>query len=568
MLDVSQEFLEALEANEVQHIFGQINLKRGKTIYLDEKVLVGSPSYTKQCTSVADEFGIGQLYTGTAKITVYLPDIRNEDLRGASLSLRFKAGSAELISLGMWTITDPQRDSSGYINITASDCIAKLDVPININYVGAITLESRMKKVTELTGVVFAQTPKEIYNLIGGMSLYLGTTFCKTCRAEVIAIAQLMGGLAFADRDGCIAFRKIGTEPVLTIKADRRHSIKLSEYTFGIRGVAYDNGYGHTTIMPFGDDKEIPNTSAIITLSGNPYMGVMPTQDDDEIDRQTKMYLEPIAANLNIPIWTPGEIEYYGNPALDLGDVVKIEGGINGDEETYFIITADHWRFRGPQTLISAGAAENNLTIAASTGKSQTQQMITTVNITKRIVAVELKSYPGILTEKLRQAAFGGFSCREETVVFVDITANIRGKKRSEVKINVLFDGVKQTVNSVDTVGENDAVTVHFSLNITASSGIHSVAAEASGIAEIERISAVVWGQNIVGEQAVPTDSDDYIYTVSGRTARITEYIGNSKKPSVPDTLGGASVRSIGKRAFIDSDVEFVYIPDGVTEIE
>lgn len=567
MLDVSQAFLDALESNEVQHIFGQISPKKGSIIYLDDKVLVGSPSYTRQCTSVSNEFGVGQLYTGTAKITVDLPDIRKEILRGADLQLDFRVGSSEFISLGSWTITDPQRDSSGYINITASDCIANLDVPINVDYVGVITLEDRMKKVTELTGIRFAQTPEEIYNLIGGLDLHFGTTFCKTCRGEVAAIAQLMGGFAFADRDGKIAFRRIGKEPVMTIKAERRHNIKLGEYTFGIRGVAYDNGYGHTTVLPFGNDKEIPNTSAIITLSDNPYIDITATQTDDETDRRIKMYLEPVAKNLDIPIWTPGEIEYSGNPALDLGDMIKIEGGINGDQETYFLITADYWQFRGPQTLISAGAAENNLAAAANTGKSPTQQMMTTVKVTKSITAVDLKGYPGLLSDALRTAAEGSFSCREETVVFIDVTAIVSGSDVSKITLNVLFDGVRQTVHGIESIGENDIITLSFGLNITAAAGIHSVSAEAAGDGEIQRITAFVWGQGIVGEQAVPTGSDDYEYITADNSTTVTKYIGTKKKPSIPDTLGGAPVRIIGDEAFMYSDVEFVYIPDGVEEI-
>ena len=567
MLEVSQEFLEAIENSEKQHIFGQINLNSGKIIYLDEKVLIGSPSYERQCTSAADEFGIGQLYTGTAKLTVDLPDMQKEELRGATLILEFKVGSSEIINLGIWTITDPQRDSSGFIEISASDSIAKLDVPIVSKYVGAIDLESRMKKVTELTGVKFAQTAEEIYGLIGGFNYYFGTSFCKNCRGEVAAIAQIMGGFAFADRTGRIRFRIAGKEPVITISADKRHSIKLCEYTFGIRGVAYDNGYGHRTILPFETDNEDPNTAAVILLPENPYMSIMPTQEDEEIDRQTKMYLESVAENLDIPNWTPGKIEYYGNPALDPGDMVKIVGGINGEDETYFLITSDHWQFRGPQTLISAGAAEND-PVASGSGKTQTQQMAATVNLTKRIAAIELKTYPGIITETLRTAASGAFSCREETLIFVDVTAEIHGKNSSAVKINVLLDGVKQTVNSVNTIEKNEISTVHFSQIITAASGLHSVAVEASGTAEIERITAVVWGQNIVGEQAVPTYNDDYKYTIKGRSARITGYIGTSKKPSVPDTVEGAAVRTIGEEAFIDSEVEFVYIPDGVTEIE
>ncbi len=566
MIETSQEYKAAIALKKQQHIFGEINTRKGEKIYLSNEVLVGVPSYTRQCTSAEDEFGIGQMYTGTANITVYLPGTRREDLRGGSLLLEFRAGQSEFITLGSWTITDPRRTASGNISITASDCISKLDVPITDNYVGAITLESRMEKVTELTGVSFAQTPQELYQMIG-LPFLIGTHYCNSCRAEVAAIAQLIGGFACDDRYGRIIFKRFGKEPVMSISADDRHGVSLAEYTFGLRGAAYDNGYGHTTVLPFGTDKPEPNTAAVITLSGNPYMDISPNQSESDIDRGAKMYLKPIAENLNIPDWTPGQIEYYGDPSLELGDMITVTGGINGEHSANFLITAESWQFRGPHTLISAGAAEGGNTYSAGSTKTQTQQIITSINVMKSIAAVDLKSYEGVLTDVLRTAAEGGFSCREETVVFVYVTANTVGLGASEVRINVLYDGVKQTVHAVEKSVKNGVMTIHFGLNITASAGAHTVSVEAAGNADIQRITACAWGQGIVGEQAVPTNAADYKYTVSGGSATITEYIGNSKKPSVPSVLEGAAVKVIGNTAFIDSDVEFVYIPEGVEEI-
>lgn len=569
MLETSQKYKDAIASHEVQHISGYITTKKGIKIDLTENVLVGTPSYTRQCTSSEDEFGVGQIYTGTANVTIDLPGIRREDLRGGTLRLEFRAGQSELITLGTWTITDPRRDASGNISITASDCISKLDVPINDPWVGVTTLESRMIKVTELTGVKFAQTPQEIYQMIdNGLSIYFGSHFCNSCRAEVVAIAQLIGGFACDDRYGQIIFKKFGKEPVKGISADERHSVFLAEYTFGLRGIAYDNGYGHTTTVPFGSDKPEPNTEAVITLSDNPFMLVSPNQSTSEIDRGTKIYLEPIARNLNIPDWTPGQIEYYGDPALELGDMITVTGGINGENSTNFLITAESWQFRGPHTLISAGAADyGDASYTAGTQKTQSQQIITEINMTKSIAAIELKSYEGVLTDVLRTVAEGGFSCREDTVVFVCVTANVVGLGASEVRINVLYDGVKQTVYAVEKSVENGVMTMHFSLNVMASAGTHTVSVEAVGNAEIQRITACVWGQGIVGEQAFSTGSAEYKYIISSGSATIIEYIGSSKKPSVPAVLGGAAVKVIGNTAFIDSDVEFVYIPEGVEKI-
>ena len=173
-----------------------------------------------ECTSDESEFGIGQLYAGTVQITVESSEFDRVNLRGGTLQLKWHVDNFDWILLGEWTITD---------------CIGMLDVAINDDFVGAITLEARMNKVTELTGVEFAQTADEIKELIGCGNTIFGSSFCSTCRAEVTAIAEFMGGFAFADRQNRIKFRKIESKPVLQIPAKLRHSIKLSEYTFGIR---------------------------------------------------------------------------------------------------------------------------------------------------------------------------------------------------------------------------------------------------------------------------------------------------------------------------------------------
>lgn len=189
MYDLSDEFLKALNNGEIQHIRGQINPIYGDTIFLDENNLIGEVSYSRQCTANESEFGIGQLYTGTAEISVKSENIDRESLRGGTLILWWTVRNFDWQLLGTWKITDPKRTSENVITITAQDCIGDLDVPINDKTVGLITLESRLEMVKMLTNVQFAQTADEIKELIGNTGLISGTTFCETCRAEVAAIA-------------------------------------------------------------------------------------------------------------------------------------------------------------------------------------------------------------------------------------------------------------------------------------------------------------------------------------------------------------------------------------------
>lgn len=200
------------------------------------------------------------------------------------------------------------------------------------------------------SGTVFLSLRRDI---LGGNSEDAGW-------AEWSAIAKFMGGIAVADRENRIKFRKFGTAPVLKIPANLRRNINLNEYTFGVRGVAYRDKFGRTSVLEIEGGKV--NTSGIPVIGENSYIWETPSAEQEETDRQYRSFLKYTAENLKLPDWTPGEVEYYGNPALELGDMVEISGGINGKNSTNFLITAENWVFRGAHTLISAGAAENAVT--------------------------------------------------------------------------------------------------------------------------------------------------------------------------------------------------------------
>lgn len=551
MYDVSSEFIRAVERGEIQHIQGKIVTSYGRQVLLGEQNLVGEVSYSRQCTSNESEFGIGQLYAGTAKITVESADLSRDELRGGTLMLSWCVDQFDWIPVGEWTITSPERISENLISITATDCIGLLDVPINDNFVGAIKLEARINKVRDLTGVDFAQTSDEIRELMGGGNMLFGSSFCSTCRAEISAIAGFMGGFAYADRQNRIRFRKIGTSPVLTIPAELRHSIKLSEYMFGIRGVAYRDKYGHTSVREIEGGKI--STACVPVLSENPYIWDIYSENSEDIDRQYRSFLRTAAANLSIPDWTPGEVEYYGNPALEPGDFVEISGGINGSESTLFLITAEHWQFRGPHTLISAGAAEN---VSSGTySATGSQQISATINTTKSISVVDFENH------------CARFSVREQTAVFADISLNLQGLSDSVIQINLLFDGEMQSTLFYSKVYKNEPMTAHFSAYKIIESGIHTAEIKIIGDCEILRDSSFLWGQNLAVIQPEPTFANDYEYRISDNSVTITRYVGSTANIAIPAKIEGLPVRKIGGGAFTGTAVEAVKIPEGVTEI-
>ena len=562
MYQISSAFREALyNQGRVHRIRGSLTELSGTVIDLTDKICNDQVTIRKQCVSDEQRFGVGQLYTGALEMTIELDIENREELRGGEITLEFGVvGIDEWIPLGVWKVTDPQRSTQNLIKLKAADTISRLDVPISDPYVGTVYMSGMMRKVTELTGVEFAQTAEQIMALTSAPEDYepWGSNFPATCRAVVSAIAEYIGGIAYADRRGRIAFRRLGTAPVLTIPAALRHSAQLGEYSCGVRGVSFKDQYGYIYTTPIQGAQVGAELCPMIT--DNPF--IWDTFSESQRDRQYAYGLRYAAEGLAaLPDWVPGEVDYYGNPALDLGDMVEITGGINGERTTLFLITSDSWQFRGPQRLISAGAGDSAASGSSSGGASS---VMTTINLTKTLTAVPLLSYEGELFPRLRTVARGGFSVRNETIVFVELTANLTGE--SDTKLHVLYDGVKQTVHSRETAPQRS--TVSYSVQLTAQQGIHTIEVEASGDAVLERITALVWGQDITSVQPEYSSASDYEYRVIEGAATIDRYIGTGIMPQIPDSLGGAPVRVIGGNSFTTSDVECVYIPDGVEVIE
>ena len=102
MYEVSETFLEKLNGHEIQKIRGKIVMKSGAELILDDRNLIGSPKYEKQCVENPENFMFGQLYTGTVEVVLNEPDIMREELRGGTLTLKFGLfGLDEWIPLGV-----------------------------------------------------------------------------------------------------------------------------------------------------------------------------------------------------------------------------------------------------------------------------------------------------------------------------------------------------------------------------------------------------------------------------------------------------------------------------------
>ena len=559
--ELKKQFFQEIENSSVQKISGKITRIDGKIIYLGEKNLLDDVSINYQCTSDENIFNFGEMYVGSAEIMVNLSEEDVNLVQGGELQLNFSLQDIfnECIPMGVWDIVSVKRDTNGIVKIKGYDHLNRLNVPITDNTIGAIFIKSALKQVSKDAKVEFAQTAEELQEIFGDIIQAFAPSFYSNCWQEVKAIAQFLGCFVFANREGKIEFRNFSSTPVLDIPAERRFSTKISDCQYSVKGISYTDDFGQTVTYAGS------NGSCILGFSENKYIWSTEKNPETAYYNDLKRIAYNVGCYQNPAIdtkWSPGEIEYYGNPALDVGDMVQIVGGTYNNSN--FLITSISWQFRAPQILISAGAPETSTTVSSgSSGSSGTVTSITTINQTSNISAIDLKKYCGeIFTE--RTIAKGTFSCIRETWIFVDCTIIATGNEllTATIKINGIQQDLQPKINL------NGYETLHFTLPVKISGGKHNIEILANGTAEIEQIQAIVWGQEVTAETPDITEDSDYTYTVRDNLTTVTGYKGVSLYPSIPDDLGGGKTAVIGYGAFSGTKIENCYIPDGVTEIK
>lgn len=513
----------------------------------------------------SEQFGFGGMYIGTAECSVEMAYTMMDELLGGTFTLDFGveiSNATEWIPLGVWNISDCERSGDNVIKITGMDNLAKLRVNTDEkkkNYTGVVTIEKLMKHVEDIAGVKFAQTITQLEELAGhqlSTSIY-AVTYGSTAWEEVKAIAQVIGCFAFANRKGEIEFRRLdNTSPVLKITAESRKSASLSEYTYTVSGVQYTDSYGYTVKKNIDGASEY---GAVVGFSDC----FMVWETTENPDTQYNYYLDFIANNLKNVKFTPGTVEYYGNPALDVGDYVTISGGVakhSGDVP--FLICCNSWKFRSPQTLTACGFSDSYDGSDNSSTSAETQQ-IRTANVTKSIVRVDMLSYTGDFNGMV---SFTDFACSSETQAFVEFNGTFVGGNM--IRISVLIDDVESDFHPIQTLHTDEYTTIHFSLPISAESGNHTVTINADGSGYAEQICAYIWGQNLKEISSEETSESDYIYKISNNKTEIIYYIGDSVYPEIPETIKDTPVTVLSATSFNYAEISGVYIPDGVTEID
>lgn len=220
----------------------------------------------------------------------------------------------EQIPLGKFYVAEATWRAEGMVDIVAYDCLSRLDIPLAIEQTSG-TIYDFCKLIERHTGAPFGMTENECEALVNGSALIAPypENDMTTYRDLLSKLAQMIGGFAYADRDGNWKLKSFNNTSILSIGKTRRFSgAKYSDFQTRFDGLSYQDVMTTGETFYIGDEDGF-----VMSLGNNPFL-----------QYGTPTVVQLRATNIFNVIedmtYTPFDVSLL--PAfcvLDLGDVVS-----------------------------------------------------------------------------------------------------------------------------------------------------------------------------------------------------------------------------------------------------
>ena len=347
MYPVSEAFLSAVQENTRRYYWtGKITTKARVVHEFSEKEIVkGSGYISAQCCD-SNEMELGTVYASEMGITLFL-DVDRYTLEDAKLELFYHLelddGSWEEVPMGIFEVSEANRKIK-CLDIKAYDYMLRFDEPFN----GFETVGNAydfMELCSKACRVELAQTREEIEAMPNGaevLSVYTENDI-ETYRDMLYYVGQVLGGFFCINRIGKLELRKYGSEPVMEIGSRHRFSSSFSDFITRYTAVSSTN---LKTEMAEYYALE-PDDGLTMNLGVNPLLQF-------GVDETRKELCMNILNDISLINYVPFDSETIGNPALDLGDVLKFSGG-HADGAKLSAVMSMQIKIGGKQTLKGVG---------------------------------------------------------------------------------------------------------------------------------------------------------------------------------------------------------------------
>ena len=359
MYPVSDAFMQAIKSNTRKYYWtGTITTSDKKTYeFGNEDIVKGSGYISRQCCGNS-EIELGSVYAAELGISLFC-DIDRYTLDGAEIKLWFHLllddGRTESIPIGVFYVAEANRRIKT-LELKAYDGMLNLDKSFNKGLSSAAPYEF-LSLLSKACHVELAQTKEEIEALPNGTEL-LGIyqdNDIESWRDFLYYLAQTLGCFAVIDRYGKLSLTAYGSTPVMAIDIRHRFSSSFSDFVTRYTAVSSTNKKTETAEYYTKD----PDDGLTMNLGVNPLLQF-------GLEETRKRIINAILDVVSSIEYVPFDSETIGNPALDLGDVLRFTGG-HADETKQSAITFIYTKINGKQTVKCVG---KNPRLAAAKSKN------------------------------------------------------------------------------------------------------------------------------------------------------------------------------------------------------
>ena len=448
MYNVSDTYRELIKAPvRYTGISGAARLRDGTIIHLtDDNIAAGSLSITQKMNGRGD-FRPGGVYSGELSCSLKGFAGKTSDLDGAAIRLAFilyhdsdmQAAKSETVPLGRFYVDGSSiKRRNDTVTLSAFDGMALFDVEATER---SGTLYELVCGACSAAGVSLGMTQAEFEALPNAVqTAKINTARIQTERDLLMYVGMMTASFARISRSNELEFVPLTCErndggvivPVREIAGNIRFNTDFSDDTTCIAKLfTRRNGaavYSTREISAGGSEK-----LAVMELNENPLLAEL---SDDVVAGVLNNELLQMYKCLNRVF----DSSFTGDPALDVGDYVRLRGGAIDTDRGYAtgMITSQIWRYRGQHTIkcsmpSSLSAVEESVAAAysAETSTESRQRTQPKSQLEKRMDAMEAASSG--TAEKLQTSGtntaaitneYGGITTTENGVKSLNIEAS------------------------------------------------------------------------------------------------------------------------------------------------
>ena len=577
MFEVSEKFKNAVRQNTRKYEwYGTITTKSGKAYKFSAKDIVKGSGYIKwQCCS-SSEIELGTVYAAEMGISLF-SEIDRYTLEDAAIrlyySLTLSDGAVESIPMGIFEVSEANRKVRT-LEIKAYDYMLRFEKTLKLESSSGTPYQF-LKAACDACKVEMAQTVAEINALPNGkttLGIYSDNDI-ETFRDLIYYVAQVLGCFCQIDRYGKLVLKKYGNTSVWNVPQKERFDSSYSDFVTRYTAISSTNQISQTAeyIAMEKDDA--------LTMN----LGINPLMQFGLKSVRERMLREILTALQKVN-YVPFDSNTIGNPALEVGDVLRFSGG-HADETQISCITSIECKINGKMSLKCVGK-NPRLASAKSKNDKNITGLMNSVESGKTIIYNFVNVAPFVIGQSLTNVMDIDFTATEDTtaafqcemlleVVKPEISEDTDIKEDTFPELTIVYklnnESIDNFMPTKTCLYGKHIVTLFFPISkvIENSSNTFSMYLKiSSGTVKIEeaQIRATISGQGLaaglgdwngrinINENIGFINISDVPFVADTFRDNVSVMFPSTKKPGLTQTIGNITIvdQNFGADAFTD----------------